>query len=185
MKMFCLTVFFYISIVSSYARDNLKQYVPSGATSMPIAQEMKYFSESQLRSWIQKNVAGIIEHYDEYGAKETIDLINNGAFSVGNIYPLLLEANIFGVILAHGLLDEEGSGYDGLSVGTANDSFMDINDVRIVIKILERTRREAGGFWVDYPWENPATDTVETRKIWVIVHHGRIFASGYSSPVSD
>ena len=35
------------------------------------------------------------------------------------------------------------------------------------------------GRWVEYLWLNPATDTAETKRSWVIRHDGLIFGSGY------
>jgi len=35
------------------------------------------------------------------------------------------------------------------------------------------------GHWVEYLWPNPATDTEETKRSWVIRHDGLVFGSGY------
>ena len=35
------------------------------------------------------------------------------------------------------------------------------------------------GHWVEYLWPNPATNTEETKRSWVIRHDGLVFGSGY------
>jgi len=57
-----------------------------------------------------------------------------------------------------------------------------INNADIPVDVIIETLNEDGEIWINYTYENPATNTIEDKKSLLILHEGYVFAAGYYNP---
>ena len=122
--------------------------------------------KSDASAYARSLVSRAMNLYDDLGREATIDYYNTPESVDGQWYVFIVDSD--DLFLSHApspsllgtdLKDVVGS--DGYELGK------------------EIAKATEDGHWVEYLWPNPATDTEETKRSWVIRHDGLIFGSGY------
>ena len=122
--------------------------------------------KSDASAYARSLVSRAMNLYDDLGREATIDYYNTPESVDGQWYVFIVDSD--DLFLSHApspsllgtdLKDVVGS--DGYELGK------------------EIAKATEDGHWVEYLWPNPATDTEETKRSWVIRHDGLVFGSGY------
>ena len=107
-----------------------------------------------------------INLYEAVGLEDTVQYYNTGESVDGQWYVFMIDED--GTVIAHanpalvGQLASDVLGPNDYPTGTAVAASADEN-----------------GAWFDYTFTNPATDSVETKHSWMVIHDGITFGSGW------
>lgn len=126
------------------------------------------------REEAKKMVADAIAYFNEVGAEAAFAKFTDDPepeFRKGDLYVFVL--NKEGVNVAYG---GAGTSPRGHSVIGMKDP--DGNDVGQII--MDTATMEGG--WANYKWLDPATNKVESKASWVVLHEGYIFGTGVYNP---
>ncbi len=123
-------------------------------------------AKSDPAAYTQAFVKRAVNLYNDLGREGTVAYYNSAESMDGQWYVFIVDSD--DLFLSHApsptllgtdLKDVVGS--DGYELGK------------------EIAKATEDGHWVEYLWPNPATDTEETKRSWVIRHDGLVFGSGY------
>lgn len=117
-------------------------------------------------------VAESIRMYDASGTDAFAAI--NAMESADIIYPFVLDADSLDVVA------------EGAFPNVVGLPAVFLNDIGLPLEQVLADLETSSGFWVEYPFLNPYTNTQQLKRTWLSLHDGYIFGSGYyRSPAID
>ncbi len=107
-----------------------------------------------------------LDEYYSKGSAAFSDITNNPVFHDEFVYTFVIDKST-GTIMAHN--------NDRTLVGKDVTKLFPIDGDRMGPAILEEATTD--GTWIEYKWENPETNNVVFKKLWVKLFEGHIFGA--------
>ena len=123
---------------------------------------------SETRGMVQDLVSKSIKLYDEKGTA-AFSIINDSPKFLGKQLYVYVFRDSDGIIVAHGV--------DKSLIGKNMDDLLDVNGDNIGKYVIHDSATKEG-VWVEYLWEDPETQKILPKSVWLVIHDGYIFASG-------
>ena len=118
----------------------------------------------------QDMVAKAIALFEEKG-QAAFAVFNEGeasGFVEGEVYIVVETVGTDAKVVAHAT--------NSKLIGTPLTEIVDENGKAFGLEMSQKATADGG--WFDYVWHNPATDKVQRKEAWAVLHEGFVFLAG-------
>ncbi len=118
----------------------------------------------------QDMVTKAIALFDEKGeaAFKVFDEGEASGFVEGEVYIVVNSIGPDAKVVAHAT--------NGKLIGTPLTEIVDVNGKAFAVEMSQNATADGG--WFDYFWHNPATDKVQRKQAWAVLHKDLVFIAG-------